>query len=171
MTDANAVAGLQPVNAQNASVYREYDELNRLTLERDALNGETRYTYDQFSYDDFGDLTQVSNNDVTYNYTYTACHALASKTDSRLGKVMCWFYDKVDNRRGIQSNGGAPFYYIYNEAGYAAPPQDNRLREIHWGIPTGALINQFEYDDAGRITGKCDGAGNLVYRLLYNGKG
>ncbi len=46
VTDANAVAGLQPKNNQAASVYRQYDELNRLTLERDALNGDTRYTYD-----------------------------------------------------------------------------------------------------------------------------
>jgi len=390
LSDANAVAGLQPVNAQNASVYREYDELNRLSLERDALNGETRYRYDllgnmtsltdaegqvttfiyddlgrltqtrdpvietpadktdrilqydeagnvllsedrsgrqrrntydvlnrlikteylldntweQFGYDDFGDLIQVSNNDVSYAYTYTSRHALASKTDSRLGKVMRWFYDgvgnvllkvdyqgepthyqynsanrlvaeknaaylqvsyhydgagrlidrilsngaqtryrydndnrliglkntsanktiienlsyqrdnlgnitaitnatsgkttaytydalyrllnvdssdnnedrtytydKVGNRRSIQPNGGAPFYYIYNTAGYDAPPQGNRLREIRWGIPAGAVINRFEYDDAGRITRKLDSTGNLVYGLFYNGKG
>ena len=33
------------------------------------------------------------------------------------------------------------------------------------------MVNQFECDDAGRVISKSDGAGNLVYRLFYNGKG
>ncbi|MEW6428017.1 MAG: RHS repeat-associated core domain-containing protein [Thermodesulfobacteriota bacterium] len=75
MTDANAVAGTQPKNNQNASVYKEYDELNRPTLSRDAANGDTRYTYDllgnvtsitdalgqvtTFVYDDLGRLIET----------------------------------------------------------------------------------------------------------------
>jgi YD repeat-containing protein len=41
-------------------------------------------TQESVSYDDFGDLIQISNNDVIYSYTYTPRHELASKTDSRL---------------------------------------------------------------------------------------
>jgi len=56
VTDANAVANLQPKNNQNATIYREYDEFNRLTLERDALNGDTRYTYDLL-----GNITSIND--------------------------------------------------------------------------------------------------------------
>jgi len=43
-------------NNQNTSVYQVYDELNRLTLERDALNGDTQYTYDLL-----GNLTSITD--------------------------------------------------------------------------------------------------------------
>ena len=44
--DANAQAGLQPKNSNGHTVTRQYDELNRLIAETDALNGITRYGYD-----------------------------------------------------------------------------------------------------------------------------
>ncbi len=183
ITDANAVAGSQPKNNQNATVYTQYDELNRPTLTRNALNGDTqttydllgnitsitdalgqtttfiyddlgrltetrdpvieagtdktnkvlqydkagnalltedrtgrqrRYTYDKlnrnilteylsdstqdsYTYDAFGDLTQLSNNDVIYRYRYTPRHKPQSKIDSRLNKTLSWTYGNVGN--------------------------------------------------------------------------
>ena len=41
-TDANAVAGLQPKNSCNATVYNEYDAFKCLIRTVDALNGQTR---------------------------------------------------------------------------------------------------------------------------------
>ena len=56
ITDPNAIAGLQPTNSEGATIYREYDELNRLVRSLDAEDGETLYRYDLL-----GNLTGVTD--------------------------------------------------------------------------------------------------------------
>ena len=233
--DANATADAShPRNDQGASVYREYDELNRLVLERDALNGETTYTYDLlgnvtsitdaenqkttfiyddlgrltqiidpaiesgidktdrvllydeagnvlltedrsgrqrrhsydvlnrltrsdylldgsydlWNYDDFGDLVVNGNNEVTYSYSYTPRHELASKTDNRLGKSLAWTYDPVGN---VQSKIGY-------EGTVTSFQYDSTNRLVAMQNPSFLHVSYFY-----------DGAGRLINRILSNG--
>ncbi len=234
ITDANAMAGSQPKNNLNATVYTQYDELNRPTLTRDALNGDTqtgydllgnitsitdalgqttrfiyddlgrltetrdpvieagidktdkvlqydevgnvlltedrtgrqrRYTYDKLNrkilieylsdstqdsyiYDAFGDLTQLSNNDVTYRYRYTPRHKLQSKTDSRLNKTLSWTYDNVGNLKTKTDYQNDVTTYQYDST--------NRLVALQ---NPGYLQVSYHYD----------GAGRLLNRILSNG--
>jgi len=393
ITDANAVVNPQNRNNRNASIYREYDELNRLTLERDALNGDTVYTYnlignltsitdaegqktsfmyddlgrlveiidplietsgpdrtdkilqydragnvllsedrngrqrrqtydtlnrlilteyladntqDLFVYDGFGDLVQTSNAEVGYTYTYTPRHELRTRNDSRLDKTMLqvydpvgnirlkidyqgditryqydstnrlvalentaylqvsyhydpagrllnrilsngvqtdytydadnrltglknvsanktvvedlrylhdeagniihisdnvtggrttilgydalqrltaftsvgypesvrrYSYDKVGNRKTDRRAGGLTYYYCYDLSDCSRPTVGNRLYNIRTGSLTGPLYRQFFYQPDGSVSSKRDEAGNLMYALIYNGKG
>ena len=56
MTDANANAGLQPKNSYGSTLYKTYDELNRVKLEVDALNNQTSYSYDLL-----GNITSITD--------------------------------------------------------------------------------------------------------------
>jgi RHS repeat-associated protein len=233
MTDANAVAGLQPKNSQDATVCNEYDEFNRLTRTMDAMDGGTVYTYDllgnvtsvtdakgqttefiydglgrlkevidpiretptdkttafaydeagnlltktdrlgrttrhtydelnrlrqieylsdgtttNFTYDDYSDLTETANADVTYTYGYDNQHRMVSKLDNRLGRNLAWAYDKVGN--------------VIQKTDY----QDE--------------ITHFQYDSTNRLVAErnrayvqvsyhYDPAGRLLDRILSNG--
>lgn len=233
--DANAVANAaHPRNSQDVSVYREYDEFNRLKLERDALNGETHYAYDllgniktitdaegqqtkyiyddlgrlietvdpriefgndktdrvliydeagnvlltedrsgrqrrntydvlnrltrsdylldssfdEWVYDDFGDLVSISNDDVTYSYGYSARHELTSKVDSRFEKTLSWSYDPVGNIKEKTDYQGDITTYLYDSS--------NRL--VAMRNPAYLQVS-YHYD----------GAGRLIDRVLSNG--
>ncbi len=240
--DANAIANPQhPKNNQNASVYREYDELNRLTLERDADNGDTTYSYDllgnitaitdaegqttqfeydlyngvrvitdpvietpndattimrrneaglpliisgrdgrggiysyddynrltqvshsfynletlqtetieeNYQYDAYGDLIQVSNDAVSYSYDYTIRHELKSKTDSRLNKSLSWTYDPIGNIDTKTDYQGHVTNYQYDSTGRLTALQNQQFLQV-----------SYHYD----------GAGRLIDRILSNG--
>ena len=116
-TDANGTAGLQSTNTDGATVSREYDELNRLILERDAVDGETLYTYDLlgnrtsvtdaegrrtlFEYDDLGRLVKVSDplietpTDHVTTFTYDAAGNVLTRTN-RKGDVGRFTYDRLN---------------------------------------------------------------------------
>ena len=115
--DANAQAGLQSKNTSGNTVTRQYDELNRLIKETDAINGITLYGYDLV-----GDLTsltdasgKVTTNvydglsrlitvidplietpvDKVVSYTWDEAGNMLTKTD-RLGKVTRITYDTLN---------------------------------------------------------------------------
>jgi len=240
--DANMTANpLHPKNNQNASVYREYDQLNRLTLERDADNGDTHYSYDllgnmtsltdaegqitqveydlyngarvitdpvietpndattiirrneaglpliigerdgrggiytyddynrltqvsysfynvktfqtetieeNYQYDAYGDLIQISNNAVSYSYDYTLRHELKSKTDNRLNKTMSWTYDPIGNIDTKTDYQGDITHYQYDSTGKLTALQNQAFLQV-----------SYHYD----------GAGRLIDRILSNG--
>jgi YD repeat-containing protein len=121
MTDPNAATGLQPKNNQNASVYREYDELNRVKLERDATNHDTSYTYDllgnitsitdalsqvtTFRHDDLGRLIEtidpvVEGTDKTDRVLLYDEAGNPLLTEDRTGRQRRHTFD-VLNRRGL----------------------------------------------------------------------
>lgn len=264
--DANAVAnGSHPRNTQSASVYREYDELNRLTLERDALNGDTQYEYDllgnitkitdaegqitdfvyddlgrlvetidpliesgtdktdqvllydeagnalltedrtgrqrrhsydtlnrltridylqdstfnQWDYDDFGDLVAVSNDDVTYDYAYTPRHEMESKTDSRLGKSLVWTYDPVGNVETKTDYQGDVTTYQYDSTNLLVAMRNPAYLQVSYHYDgAGRLIDRilsngakthYGYDDDNRLTNlrNYSGSQTLVEDLSY----
>jgi YD repeat-containing protein len=231
--DANAVAGAKPTNGYNATVYNEYDALDRITLSVDALNGAMRYTYDllgnrltiedaeqhtttmvyddlgrlievhdpvietpidrisKLTYDEagnvltatdrkgdvvrhtydalnrltlsehltdgtqevraynvYGNMEAVSNQAVTYTYTYDAKNRMKRKTDSRLNKSLSWTYDPAGLIRTKTDYQGEVTTYQYDSA--------NRLVAQ---VNPGYVQVSYHYDPAGR----------LVDRILSNG--
>lgn len=80
-----------------------FDVLNRKTRS-DYL---TDKTYETFGYDDFGDLTSVANDQVTYSYVYTAKHQLRSKTDYLRRNSMYTFFLHCHGRRSRPKLPGA----------------------------------------------------------------
>ncbi|MEM7542808.1 MAG: RHS repeat-associated core domain-containing protein, partial [Pseudomonadota bacterium] len=120
LTDANAVAGSQPKNNENASVYAEFDELNRPILARDATNGETISTYDllgnitsitdaegqvtTFIYDDLGRLIETidpiieSPTDKTERITQYDQAGNVLESEDRTGRIARHTYDVLNRR-------------------------------------------------------------------------
>ncbi len=247
--DANATtSGSHPRNSQNVSLSNEYDELNRLTRSVDALNGETRYTFDllgnttsitdaegqvtTFVYDDlgrlvetidpivesgtdvtdrvllhdqagnilltedrsgrqrrhtydvlnrltlteylqdgsqdsrayngFGDLTQLANGDVTYTYSYTARHELASKTDSRQNRSLNWTYDPVGNVVTKTDYQNEVTTYQYDSTNRLVAMRNPAYLQVSYHYdPAGRLLNRilsnkaqtnYRYDADNRLT-------------------
>ncbi len=166
MTDANAVAGLQPKNSFNATVYNEYDEFNRLTRTVDALNGETTYTYDllgnmtaitdakgqttEFVYDDLGRLAEVidpiveSPTDATVTFTYDQAGNLQTRTD-RLGRVTHYTYDRLNRLVLVEYlNDAAIESFTYDAYGDLTT------------VANDAVTYSYTYDLAHRMTSKTD---------------
>lgn len=235
MTDANANAGLQPKNTYGCTIYKIYDELNRVKQEVDALNGVTSYTYDllgnitsitdaenhttTFIYDDLGRLTEtrdplyaitgksitftydqagnvltktkrsgeqttytydnlnrliqaqhtspsagtttettgydiygnkqnVSNNNVTYTYTYDLKNRPLSKTDSRTNLKLSYTYDSVGNPLTRSNYDGTTSEYRYDSTNRLVAERNNAFLEVSYYY---------------------DGAGRLLDRILSNG--
>ncbi len=139
LTDANALAGLQPKNSYNATIYNEYDEFNRLEKTVDARDGETRYTYDllgnmtgvtdaegrttTFVYDGLGRLRQVIDpihetpEDKTTSFTYDEAGNRLSQTD-RTGRVTEYTYDELNRIKTVDlTDDDITIRYDYNSYG------------------------------------------------------
>jgi len=176
MVDANANAGLQPKNSYGATVYKEYDELNRVKREVDALGGVTSYTYDllgnitsiadaekhttTFIYDDLGRLAEVrdplyaTTNKAT-TFTYYETGNVLTKT-KRNGAVATYTYDLLNRpTQALFSSAGGSIvettvYDIYG----------NKL-----SVSNQDVTYTYEYDLKNRPTKKTDSRVNksLVY--------
>lgn len=166
MTDANAAAGLQPVNAYSATGYNEYDAFNRLTKTVDALNGETTYTYDlmgnmtsitdakgqttTFVYDDLGRLIEVidpiveSPTDRTVSFTYDQAGNVLTRTD-RLGRTTHYTYDELNRRVLAEYLADAAIEsYTYDAYGDLT------------AVANDAVTYSYTYDLKHRMTSKTD---------------
>jgi len=155
ITDANAVAGLQPKNNQNASVYTQYDELNRPTLVRDALNGDTQTRYDllgniisitdalgqttTFIYDDLGRLIETQD---------PVIEAGTDKTDKILQ------YDEVGNVLLSEDRTGRQHRHSY----------DNLNRRVLTEYLSDSTQDRYSYDAFGDLIS----AGNNDVTYTYN---
>ena len=74
--DANGTAGLQLTNSDGGTVSREYDELNRLTRERDVTDRPTSFRYDLL-----GNRTRVTDDKGRTNFTYDNLGRLVTIAD------------------------------------------------------------------------------------------
>lgn len=98
MTDANGVAGKQPLNNKKASVYSEFDEFNRLVSSLNANNEQTHFTYDLLGnktsvIDAKGQITRLVYNDLG-RLIKVVDPIIESGTD----KVVSMTYDELGNR-------------------------------------------------------------------------
>jgi RHS repeat-associated protein len=121
-----------------------YDSLNRNTQTLHLVDNSIESTF----FDNFGDLTQTQNANVTYTYAYNALHQPQSKTDSRLNKSESWTFDPVGNIDTKTDYQGDVTKYQYDSA--------NRLTAE---TNPAYLQASYHYDDAGR----------LLDRILSNG--
>nr|WP_319394724.1 RHS repeat-associated core domain-containing protein [uncultured Desulfobacter sp.] len=173
LTDANALAGLQPKNSYNATIYNEYDEFNRLEKTVDARDGETRYTYDllgnmtgvtdaegrtsTFVYDGLGRLRQVIDpiheipEDKTTTFTYDEAGNRLSQTD-RTGRMTEYTYDELNRITNVElTDDDITIRYDYNS--YGDPSFSSVYNFVH--------TNQYDilmrsFDDLHRPTARND---------------
>lgn len=92
VVDANAQAGLQSKNSDTCTESRTYDELNRVTLIRDAINGTTATTYNLLSHP----LTQIDAEGRQYAWSYDGMGRLSTETDFT-GKTTSYASDEAGN--------------------------------------------------------------------------
>ncbi|MBT0960257.1 RHS repeat-associated core domain-containing protein [Denitromonas iodatirespirans] len=183
--DANAQAALQPKNSDGCTESRQYDELNRVTRILDALNGETRFTYDltgnrltvtdaenktwSFAYDDLGRLkSETDHSGKSIAYKADEAGSVFEKTD-RLGEVTRYSFDAANRLMRVDYLVDASAEtYAYDAAG-------NRSAAAN-----GSVSYSFQYDRLNRLTSKTDSrgrslsftydaVGNILTKTTYQG--
>ncbi|MEI7465732.1 MAG: DUF6531 domain-containing protein, partial [Burkholderiales bacterium] len=183
--DANAQASLQPKNSLGCSESRSYDELNRLTRIVDALNGETRFTYDvagnrlsvtdaeaktsSFAYDDLGRLASESDHSArTTTYKLDEAGNVYEKTN-RLGEITRYSVDAGNRTTRVDYlKDGTTETFGYDPAG-------NRNAAANAGVNY-----IFTWDRLNRLTAKTDSrgrsmgftfdrVGNILTKTTYQG--
>ena len=112
MTDANANNG-GPKNSYGCTLYKVYDELNRVKLEVDALNNQTSYTYDLL-----GNITSITdaNSHTTY-FDFDDLGRLWRVRDPlypTTGKVTTFTYDEAGNLLTRTNRSGAQAVFTYD---------------------------------------------------------
>ncbi len=125
-----------------------YDNLNRLTKTEYLPDGVTIDDTDNYVFNDFGDLTSIANDEVTYTYTYSSRHKMLSKTDSRLSKSLSWTYDAVGNVDTKTNYEGDITTFQYDSSNRLVAMQNPAFLQV-----------SYHYD----------GAGRLMDRILSNG--
>lgn len=124
--DADATANsAQPKNSYGYTIYNVYDELNRQTKMVDALNGETRYTFDLL-----GNITQITDaeNQVT-TFVYDDMGRLTESHDSIIETPT----DKVDK------------ITLYDELGNVLTSEDRSGRQRRFTYDTLNRLTSSEY--------------------------
>ena len=182
MKDANGHAGLSSTNTDGATTSWQYDEFNRVTQERDALDGTTLYTYDllgnrtsitdaegrttMFEYDDLGRLVTTTDplvetpTDKVVTFTYDEAGNVLTKTN-RKGEVARYFYDALN--RLVKAE-----YLVANSVTY----QEDYAYD-HFGdrtvVTNGDVTYTFAYDRNHRVIQKSDNRPPSVstHSLLY----
>ncbi len=135
---------LTTTDRSGKQVRRTFDTLNRLT-KVEYLQDSKQDTY---TYNSFGDLTQIANADVTYNYTYSARHEMQSKTDTRFNKSLGWTYDGAGDLVTKTDYQGKVTTFQYDAGNRLVAEQNPDFLQV-----------SYHYDNAGR----------LIDRLLSNG--
>ena len=148
---------LSKTDHKNQQTHYFYDELNRLRR-IEYLNDNTSETFD---YDHFGDLILVSNENVTYTYTYDQMHRMTSKKDSRFGKSLEWKYDAVGNIDYKINYQGEVTDYTYDSTNRLVNLRNRAYLQVNYHYdPAGRLLDRilsngaktsYEYDDNNRL--------------------
>ncbi len=183
--DANAQAGLQPRNRDGCSESRVYDELNRVILIVDALNGETAFTYDYQG----NRLTVKDAENKTWSFAYDDLGRLKSETDHSGKSLACQsdeagnVFQKTNRLNEITRTAfdalNRPIRVDYLKDGtwetFGFDPAGNRNAAAN-----GSVSYSFRYDRLNRLLSKTDSrgkslaftwdrAGHLLTKTTYQG--
>jgi RHS repeat-associated protein len=149
---------LTKTDHKNQQAQYFYDELNRLR----RINYINDNTFETFDYNHFGDLVFVSNENVTYTYTYDEIHRMTSKQDSRFGKKLVWKYDAVGNIDYKINYQGEVTDYTYDSANRLVNLRNMAYVQVNYHYDAaGRLLDRilsngaktsYEYDDDNRLT-------------------
>ncbi|MET3109356.1 RHS repeat-associated protein [Oxalobacteraceae bacterium GrIS 2.11] len=149
--DANAQANLQPKNSDGCTVSTQFDELNRSTLQRDALNGTTQTTYDLLG----NPVTQIDAEGRLYAWGYDGLGRMISETDPT-GATTNYALDQAGN--------------IYQKTNRLAETTqiafDNLNRPINVSYLKDGTSEAFGYDQAGNLNSAANN--NIGYSMKYD---
>ncbi|MDO8969746.1 MAG: RHS repeat-associated core domain-containing protein [Saprospiraceae bacterium] len=179
ITDANAVAGLQAKNSYNATIYKEYDELNRVKREVDALNGETKYSYDLL-----GNITSITDaeNHVT-TFIYNDLGQLTEVRDPLIetptDKVTSFTYDEAGNVLTRTKRSGTQSIYTYDLLNRLTQAQHGSITETitydiygnKQSVSNPDVTYSYVYDLKNRPTKKTDSRVNKFLAYTYGKAG
>lgn len=171
MVDANAQAGLQSKNSDGCTESRQYDELNRVTLIRDALNGTTATTYDGLSHP----LTQIDAEGRQYAWGYDGLGRLTTETDFT-GKTTSYLSDEVGNiwqKTNRLAEVTQTTYDQLNRPTNVLYKKDNSTETLSYdpagtlhsaanATTNGSVTYTFGYDNLKRMLSKADGRGKSL---------
>jgi RHS repeat-associated protein len=185
LIDANAQAGLQPKNSDGCTVSIQYDELNRPTLTRDALNGVTQTSYDLLG----NPLTLTDAEGRQYAWGYDGLGRLTSETDfagqttshaldqagnvyqrtNRLAEATQTTFDVLDRPTRVDYlKDGSSETLGYDPAGNLASAANGEVGYI-FGYDTLNRL-QSKLDSRGRsLIFSFDKAGNILTKTTYQG--
>jgi RHS repeat-associated protein len=164
--DANAQASLQPKNSDNCTVSTTYDELNRPTLARDALNGTTQMAYDLLG----NPVTRIDAEGRKYVWAYDGLGRQTSETDfasnttsysldqagnvyqiiNRLAQPTKTTYDKLNRPASVSYFDGTTETLSYDPAGNPS------------NLANATLNYSFNYDSLNRLLSKIDSRGRSL---------
>ena len=165
--DANAQAIPALRNSDGCTVFTQYDELNRPTLSRDALNGVTQTTFDLFG----NPLTRIDAEGRKYTWAYDGLGRLISETDfaglstayaldqagnvwqttNRLAEVVKTTFDSLNRPTNLSyAKDGSSETLSYDAAGNLA------------SIANGTVGYTFQYDTLNRLLSKVDSRGRSL---------
>jgi len=154
------------IQTPDKTVTYSYDNIGNIQTKTDRNGETTRYTYDNANrliltefladgtqetrtYDLYGNLSELANQDVTYTYFYDNKNRLTDKIDNRgPNKALTWTYNAIGNVITKVDYQGDVTTYQYDST--------NRLV---------AMTND-AYD---QVSYFYDGAGRLINRILANG--
>jgi RHS repeat-associated protein len=181
--DANAVAGLQPKNTFNATLYKEYDELNRVKREVDALNGETKYSYDLLG--NIASITDAENRTTWFDYNDLGrlMQVRDPLIETPTDKTTTFTYDEAGNVLTVVKRGGAQAIFSYDllnritNATYANGSDsltETTFYDVYGNkqsVSNSDITYTYEYDLKNRPVKKTDSrSGKLLY-FTYDGAG
>jgi RHS repeat-associated protein len=200
VTDRNARDGLQPVNATcGGTICRFYDQTGRLARQVDALDGETKYTYDLlgnilsitdaegrvtgYTFDDLGRQVEVAHpaGGITA-IAYNEGGDVLSRTD-RKAQTIQYRYDELGRLIEVQYPSGAGQTLVDT---FSFDSFGNRVGVGQYTAGSGSYpgigLYSYTYDAKNRLTGRTDlrlnrslgytydPVGNLLTKADYQGQ-
>jgi RHS repeat-associated protein len=183
--DANATVAPDLKNSDGCSTSLRYDELNRLILTRDALNGTTTFTYNllgqkveqsdaegrryTWSYDGIGRL--ASETDFTGNTTTYAADEAGNiwRSTNRLNQVTQTTFDVLNRKTAVKYGvDNSTETFGYDAAGNIASTANGTVSYTFQFNPLNRLLSKT--DSRGRsLSFTYSPAGNLLTKTTYSG--